>query len=268
MNERIAAGSAYCDVGSETRIVSRPSAWNPTGTLRQPREALQQQAGADEQHQRQRDLGDRRARCAAAPRRRGAARRRSSARRPATAGRRATTGPGRRRGRRPATRPARTRARGRSTAISDPRGRPAQRRRGEVDAPEREQHARERRRPARAATLSLHDPSRQVPAAGAERERAPPPRAIAPVARTQQQVGDVGAGDEQHEPDRAHQHQQRRPGAADRALANRHEPQARVRIGVGVGRVARARRRARWRPLRPAPARRATPGASRATAVR
>ena len=47
----------------------------------------------------------------------------------------------------------------------------------------------------------------------------------------EQQVGDVGARDQQHEPDRAHQHQQRRPGAADRPLADRHQPEARVRIG-------------------------------------
>ncbi len=32
MNERIAAGSGYCEVGSDTRMVSRPSGRNPTGT--------------------------------------------------------------------------------------------------------------------------------------------------------------------------------------------------------------------------------------------
>ena len=69
MNERIAAGSGYCEVGSDTRMVSRPSGRNPTGTLRQPGEALQQQAGADEQHQRQRHLGDHERPGRAAPRR-------------------------------------------------------------------------------------------------------------------------------------------------------------------------------------------------------
>ena len=123
-----------------------------------------------------------------------------------------------------------------STAISRSARQAAQRRRGEVHAPEREQHAEpaagQRRAPGSRCTSSASDPSgwRRAPArTAASCERA--------VARDQQQVGDVGAGDQQHEADRAHQHQQRRSRAADRPLANRREPQARIGIGIGVGRV-------------------------------
>ena len=95
---------------------------------------------------------------------------------------------------------------------------------------------------------------------GDEREgdaRAPPPttastrlsvstcRTIAPPARAergaqgelraprgaphQQQVGDVGAGDEQHQPDRAEQDQQRRPGVLHDVVVQRHRPDPEVR---------------------------------------
>ena len=238
MNDRIAAASVYCEVGSDTRIVSSPSDRNPTGDLRQPGEAS-----------------------AAEGRRRRAA--------SATAPPRRSPGHGRRRAARRGARPPLL-----SASTGDCRPDERRRHEPEADAGHQRHHERERqyrgrspRSPSRAevpraptaakptpqnasstparppasasSTLSLHEPSRQLPAAGAERDAN---RGLVRPAggAHEQQVGDVRAGHEQHEPDGAHQHQQRRPGVADGALAHRDEPQTRVRIGVGVGGFARA----------------------------
>ena len=50
----------------------------------------------------------------------------------------------------------------------------------------------------------------------------------------EQQVGDVGAGDQQHEPHRTQEHQQGRPDRSGRAVAQRCGEQAPIR-GVGIG---------------------------------
>ena len=78
----------------------------------------------------------------------------------------------------------------------------------------------------------------------------------------QQQVGDVGAGDQQHEPDRAHQRQEHRPDrAAVEALVERLDVRLDVLVGV---RIVAASGAGRWRPARPAPA----PASRRARAGR
>jgi hypothetical protein len=54
----------------------------------------------------------------------------------------------------------------------------------------------------------------------------------------QQQVGDVGAGDQQHEPDRAHEDQQRRLHVADDLVAHRRQLDRQPRaVGLGVLRL-------------------------------
>ena len=139
--------------------------------------------------------------------------------------------------------------------------------------------------PALASTrLSVSSCAEQAPAAGAERaahgELAPAPRAA-----RQQQARDVGAGDQQHEADRAEQHQQRararrrpappaaaRPSrprprwcpdtrargdrrwpAGPRGLARPSRRAGAVRRPGSTARRAARERRLRWRPARSAP---------------
>ena len=236
MNERIAAG-----IGVRRRRQRDAQRQQAVGLeadrhARQPREALQQQAGADEQHQRQRDLGD----DERVARRRGATTsrrgRRSSARRPATAG------PTSDEGIRPKTSAGRERHGEREREHAAVRRR--SRIRAEAHAAPTRRDRRSRTRAARRATPPVSASSRLSPHIQRVRSQrlAPSASANRRLVRSrrranEQQVRDVGAGDQQHEADGAHQHQQRRSRAADRALANRHEPQARVGIGVGVGRV-------------------------------
>ena len=69
--------------------------------------------------------------------------------------------------------------------------------------------------------LGQHLPQ-QPRRAGAER-RAQTQLALAHGAAREQQVGDVDAGDQQHERDRAGEHEQRRANLLDHLLVNRHE---------------------------------------------
>ena len=59
MNDRIAAGSPYFDGRQRHAHRQQDSVLNPAGTCVRLREASEQEPGADEQHQRQRDFGDR-----------------------------------------------------------------------------------------------------------------------------------------------------------------------------------------------------------------
>ena len=235
MNERIAAGSRVGRRRQRDAEREQAVGLETDRHARQAREALEQQAGADEQHQRQRDLGDHERVARSAPRRRRAA---------AAALQRVDRrlAGGERRGDQAEDEAGgqRDREREREHAAVDGdlgSARQAAQRR-------RRRGRRSRTRAARRATPPVSDeqqalaahPARQVPAAGAERE--PHRRLVRSRGRAnEQQVRDVGARDQQHEADGAHQHEQRRSRAADRPLANRREPQARVGIGVGVGRV-------------------------------
>ena len=92
----------------------------------------------------------------------------------------------------------------------------------------------------RAAGERQHDPfgqelPQQPPASGAER-RADRELPLPRLGARQQQVGEIGAGDEQHEPDRALQHPQRRADAADEVVLQPVEPQP---MSLRVGRVRR-----------------------------
>ena len=76
-----------------------------------------------------------------------------------------------------------------------------------------------------------HDLAEHRPAAGAERGsqgELPFPRGRP----GQQQVGHVGAGDEQHQPHRAHQQEQSRPGMLYHVVQERDHPDAEVRRRV------------------------------------
>ena len=77
----------------------------------------------------------------------------------------------------------------------------------------------------------------------------------------QQQVGDVGAGDQQHEADRAEQHQQRRPHVPHELSLQRLRRRSRCsrRSAFGILRVCTRRPRA---PAAPAPARASRPASS------
>ena len=99
----------------------------------------------------------------------------------------------------------------------------AQRQRGHHEA---ERPAGQREQPALGQELPDHRPAARAQR-GAERELALPDRRP-----HQQQVGDVGAGDHQHETDRAEQDQQRGPGMLDDVLLQRHGPDAHLRAGM------------------------------------
>ena len=75
----------------------------------------------------------------------------------------------------------------------------------------------------------LHDPGPARAERAAQRDLLG-----APVGAHQHQVGEVGAGDEQHERDRAEQDEQRQPGVADQVVVQRHDQRAPVLV---VGRV-------------------------------
>jgi hypothetical protein len=67
-------------------------------------------------------------------------------------------------------------------------------------------------------------------------QRGPDRKLARPADRTrEQQVADVHARYEQHEPDRAQQQQQRQPDLANHLLLERHEARAVASIGVGIG---------------------------------
>ena len=85
-------------------------------------------------------------------------------------------------------------------------------------------------------------------AAGAERA-ADRDLALARRAAREQQVGDVGARDQQHEADRAGQHEQRRPQIAGQLAVHRHEQRAPA--GVELRKLLAS---ARWRSCPSAPA--------------
>ena len=240
----------------------------PTGTRVSRREALKQEAGADEQHQRQRDFGD----DERVARRRGATpwRRGPPLFSASTGDCRAANDDGDQaedQSRRRATRRsenARTRP---STAISDPRGRPAQRRGGEVDAPERERGRRAMPPVSASSRLSLHIQRvrSQRLAPSASRTAASCDRA---VARTSSRFATLAQAISSTSPTAPIS-----TSSGDRALPTVRsrigdEPQARVGIGVGVGRVGARVARARSRPLRLCACSTRTPGAIRATAVR
>ena len=79
----------------------------------------------------------------------------------------------------------------------------------------------------------------EPPAAGAER-RADADLALARARAREEQIGDVRAGDEQHDRDRAEQHQHPRLGArADEVIAQRPHACATVLVPVGMGRLER-----------------------------
>ena len=258
MNERIAAGSPYVDVGSETRNVSRPSA------LEADRHA-RQSARSSEAAGRRRPAASAtapprrpRARCAgpgATPWRRG---RRSSARRTgdcraaSDAGHQAEDDPAaidtRERERRARGRRRRSRIRAADRAAPTPRDRRSRTRAAR----------RRRRRSATAAGSRLHIQRvrSQRLAPSAARTAASCDRA---VARTSSRFATLAQATSSTRPTAPISTSSGEPRAADRPLANRHEPQAGVRIGVGVGRVG-ARVAARDRvDLGSAPARRARP---------
>ena len=73
----------------------------------------------------------------------------------------------------------------------------------------------------------------QAAASGADR-RAHDDLAAARRGARQQQIGDVGAGDEQHEAHRAEQHEQRLPRRADDGLMERRDAHALVAVAARV----------------------------------
>ena len=98
-----------------------------------------------------------------------------------------------------------------------------------VGRQQRAQAAKAERRAERPADERQHDPlgqelPQQPPASGAER-RADRELALPRLGARQHQVRQVGAGDEQHEPDRALQHPERRAEAADEVVLQPVETQ-------------------------------------------
>ena len=75
-----------------------------------------------------------------------------------------------------------------------------------------------------------HEMTNETSAAGAE--RAPHRHLLAPAERArQQQVGDVGAGDQQHERDGAEQDGERAPHFADHLFLQRHDAERQAAVG-------------------------------------
>jgi hypothetical protein len=91
--------------------------------------------------------------------------------------------------------------------------------------------------PARGSRAEQHTFGQQLlhdaPAAGAERSTQRDLLGPA-VGAHQQQVGQVGAGDEQHQRDGAEQHQQRQPRVADQILLQRHDQRTPVLVLSGI----------------------------------
>ena len=104
-----------------------------------------------------------------------------------------------------------------------------------VEAPIRQQHpekSRERRREHALDQELADDPAARGPEGEAHRDL------LAAGGETgEQQVGDVGARDEQHETDRGQQHQQGRPAVAHQVLVQQHG----VEPGLGVDLVGKRR---------------------------
>ena len=73
----------------------------------------------------------------------------------------------------------------------------------------------------------------------------------------QQQIRDVGARDEQHEADRADEHDERASDVADHLLVERHDAERQPAVGRIDLRVDRAAAARSARPSRPAPRRHA-----------
>ena len=222
-------------------------------------EALQQQRGADEQHQRERELADDQgaAQVARDGRRRRRARpsfadhlvqiRRCDTCSAGASPKRMPVSSDERRGERedrPVDADARAAAAG-SMGLSGTQA---------VDAPDRDETGRARRRPRRAAR------SRSAAGAPAAPRPAPSARADGDLAlprggAREQQVGDVGAGDQQHEADGGQQRQERRPRRRRpdrRGAGSRAAPSQRLRDSR---RVTRCRSRSAER-IDPLPARR------------
>ena len=215
--------------------VSTFSVENPGSTLLQAREALDQQPGADQQHQRERHLGDdqRRAHEAGAAARRAARRCRPSAATPVLPRMTAIAGT------RPKTRPVTT-----ASASVNSEHRRVQRRIGaarELRGAHRDQRAdagQPERQPAdarRAATsttpsVSICRTSRHCPAPSVVRIAS---SRYAAGRAHQQQVRDVDAGDQQHDEHARLQHVERRPHVADQLLADR------TRVAAEAARASR-----------------------------
>ena len=113
------------------------------------------------------------------------------------------------------------------------------RREQRLKTPGRDEHAAGRAGPRERDALDEQLPH-EPETAGAERR---PHRQLALPRRRarQEQVGDVGAGDEQHEADRAGQRAERRPHGADQLFPKRHH--VRGPAGIAIGELGRQTRR-------------------------
>ena len=228
-------------------------------------EAAEHQAGADQQHDRQRDLADDERLADAAMPDAGADLARAVLQRLLHAAARAFE-----RRREAADDRGRERDRGgeaRAPDSSDARARDRRDSTGLIASSSARPHCATSRPSAPPSThstrLSVSSWRIDADAAGAERG-ANRDLALARRAARQQQVGDVRARDQQHEADRAGEHEQRRTQIAGELAVHRHEQRAPA--GVELRELASS---GRWRscPSAPAPRSSATPGLSRAMAL-